>query len=151
VLESVPLTTDLCEQLLGSGVVGRVGLLVEDDVLVQPMNYSVVDGAILMRTTLDSQVAMYADGSRLAFEVDQLDYEYRHGWSVLARGVGELVRDAGEIARIEAEWGPTPWASGARPTYLRLRWRELTGRRLGQGWDPLAELPVRRVVRYRER
>lgn len=146
--ESVALTTRMCEELLGSGVLGRVGLVVEDDPLVQPMNYSVVDRAIVMRTTLDSQVAMYADGNRLAFEVDQFDYEWRHGWSVLARGTGELVRDGAEIARIEAEWGPTPWASGARPTYVRLAWRELTGRRLGLGWDPLAELPVRHVVRY---
>ena len=145
-LDSVTLTTAMCEELLGSGVLGRVGLVVEDDPLVQPMNYCVVDRAILMRTTVDSQVAMYADGSRLAFEVDQFDYEWRHGWSVLARGIGELVRDEQEIARIEAGWGPTPWASGVRPTYVRLRWRELTGRRLGLGWDPFAELPVRRVA-----
>lgn len=147
-LESFPLTTAACEALLRSGVLGRVGMVVEDDPLVQPMNYSVVDGAIVMRTALDSQVAMYADGSRLAFEVDQFAHEWQHGWSVLARGIGELVRDADEIARIETLWAPRPWAAGARPTYVRLRWRELTGRRLGRGWDPLAELPVRRVVRY---
>lgn len=147
-LDSVPLDPDMCEALLGAGVLGRVGLVVEDDLLIQPMNYTVVDRAIVMRTTVDSQVAMCADGSRLAFEVDQLDYEWRHGWSVLARGIGELVRDPQEIARIEAESDPTPWATGARPTYVRLRWYELTGRRLGLGWDPLAELPVRRVGRH---
>jgi hypothetical protein len=29
---------------------------------------------------------------------------------------------------------------------VRLRWSELTGRRLGQGWDPLATLPVHRSM-----
>jgi len=43
-------------------------------------------------------------------------------------------------------WEPNAWAAGLRNLYLRVRWTELTGRRLGPGWNPVDELPVRRVV-----
>jgi hypothetical protein len=33
-----------------------------------------------------------------------------------------------------------------RPVYARLRWRELTGRRIGAGWNHHNELPVRRAL-----
>ena len=33
----------------------------------------------------------------------------------------------------EIRWAhePKPWADGTRPLYIRLRWREITGRRIG--------------------
>ena len=41
-------------------------------------------------------------------------------------------------------WDPRPWAGGSRLLYLRLPWRELTGRRLGHGWNRGNEVPVHR-------
>jgi hypothetical protein len=64
----------------------------------------------------------------------------------VARGRADVVTEEVELERIRTTWDPHPWASGSRNLYLRLRWSELTGRQLGQGWDPLAALPVRRAV-----
>jgi uncharacterized protein len=82
----------------------------------------------------------------LAFEVDQFDYERQHGWSVVARGRAEAVVRPDELDHIRETWEPRPWASGARTLHLRLRWTEISGRRIGGGWDLTAALPVRRTV-----
>jgi hypothetical protein len=57
-----------------------------------------------------------------------------------------VVSDAAELDHIRKVWEPQPWASGVKSLFLRLRWTELTGRQLGNDWDPMRELPVRRVV-----
>ncbi len=89
----------------------------------------------------------YGRDNILAFEVDQFDYQRQRGWSVVARGRGEVVVDREELEHIRATWEPRPWAAaGARGLHLRLRWTELTGRRIGAGWDLGASLPVRRTV-----
>ena len=112
-----------------------------------PVNYSVVDGAVVIRTSPYGVLGTYGRDGALAFEVDQIDHDRQRGWSVVARGRAEPVHDPQEIDRIRREWEPRPWAAGARSLFLRLRWTELTGRQLGSGWDPIRELASRRVVR----
>ena len=82
----------------------------------------------------------------MAFEVDVADHERQLGWSVVARGRAGVVDDPAELAAIRSFWDPRPWAGGVRPVYVRLRWRELTGRRLGSGWTTANEVPVRRAL-----
>ena len=101
---------------------------------------------IVLRTTPYSLLGSQASGTVLALEVDQFDYEYHRGWSVVARGRAKVVVDAAELEHIRETWNPAAWAAGGRTLYLRLRWTELTGRRLGQGWDPMSSLPVHRSV-----
>jgi nitroimidazol reductase NimA-like FMN-containing flavoprotein (pyridoxamine 5'-phosphate oxidase superfamily) len=144
--EPFDLTTTECEELLRAGLVGRVAACTPNGPHIVPVNYSVVDDAIVLRTTPYSLLGSQARGSVLALEVDQFDYEYHRGWSVVARGRGEVVVDAGELEHIRETWNPVSWASGGRSLYLRFRWTELTGRRLGQGWDPMATLPVKRAL-----
>jgi nitroimidazol reductase NimA-like FMN-containing flavoprotein (pyridoxamine 5'-phosphate oxidase superfamily) len=142
--EPFELTTTECEELLRAGLVGRVALSTPKGPHIIPVNYAVVDDAVVLRTTPYSLLGSQAEGSVLALEVDHFDYEYQRGWSVVARGRSEMVVDAAELEHIGATWNPNAWASGSRNLYLRVRWSDLTGRRLGQGWDPLATLPVRR-------
>jgi nitroimidazol reductase NimA-like FMN-containing flavoprotein (pyridoxamine 5'-phosphate oxidase superfamily) len=144
--ESRELRLHECEALLRSGVVGRVGLVTPTGPHVMPVNYSVVDGAIVIRTSPYSLLGTYGRDTTLAFEIDYFDHAYHRGCSVLARGRSSVVSDAAEIDHIRQVWEPRPWASGVRSLFLRLRWNELTGRQLGDDWDPLRELPVRRVV-----
>ena len=54
------------------------------------------------------------------------------------------VTDPLEIEHIREVRDPRPWAGGGRNLYLRLRWTELTGRRLGDAWDVVGSMPVRR-------
>jgi nitroimidazol reductase NimA-like FMN-containing flavoprotein (pyridoxamine 5'-phosphate oxidase superfamily) len=113
---------------------------------IVPVNYSVVDDAAIIRTTPYSVLGSQARGSLLALEVDQFDYERHHGWSVVVRGRCAVITDAAELEHVRQTWNPEAWASGSRNLYLRLPWSEVSGRRLGEGWDPVAGLPVRRVI-----
>lgn len=134
-----------CEALLRAGVVGRVAVVAQDGPHIIPVNYGVVDDAIVIRTSPYGVLGTEAKDAAVAFEVDQVDYEYQHGWSVLARGRAEVVDDPEELAEIRETCWPTPWAGGGKPLVIRIRWDELTGRRLGSGWSPLDELPVHRA------
>lgn len=144
--DSVELSRAECETLLRAGVAGRVALAAPDGPHIIPVNYSVVDGTVVIRTSPYSLLGTYAASAVLAFEVDHFDYEFQRGWSVVGRGRAEVVQDEEQLEHIRAVWSPRPWASGVRRLVIRLPLRELTGRRLGDGWNPLCELPVRRVV-----
>ena len=144
-LEAHELSYSECGALLRAGVFGRIAVSAPDGPHVVPVNYAVTDAAILVRTAADGPVAKYGLGKRVAFEIDHVDYAYHRGWSVMVRGTTALVDDPAEVAGIRAVWEPKPWAGGDRSLLLKLPWTELTGRRLGSGWDPMSELPVRRA------
>jgi nitroimidazol reductase NimA-like FMN-containing flavoprotein (pyridoxamine 5'-phosphate oxidase superfamily) len=130
-----------CLALLRAHVAGRVAVSTPTGPHMVPVNYAVVDDAIIMRTTPYSLLGTYGRDAILAFEIDGFDSVRQRGWSVLARGPGEVVDDHAEIERLREVPQSQPWASGSRPLYLRLRWTELTGRQLGAHWDPLGESP----------
>ena len=135
-----------CEALLRAGIAGRVAIATPTGPHIIPVNYSVVDDAIIVRTTPYSVLGSYGRDTTLAFEVDQIDHENQRGWSVVARGRGDFVTDIDEMDHIREVWSPRPWAGGSRTLYLRLRWTELSGRRVGAGWDALSTMHVRRTV-----
>ncbi len=144
--EVIDLTRSECEHLLRTGVGGRIALAAPDGPHIVPVNYSVVDDAIIVRTSPYSVLGTYGRDSMLAFEVDQFDHERQRGWSVVVRGRGEVVNDAEELDHIRATWEPRPWAAGARTLYVRLRWSEVSGRRIGSSWDLDGALAVRRTL-----
>ena len=119
-----------CERLLRSRPVGRVALCLPDGPVVVPVNYGVVDGSVVFRTTPYSVVGTYARNAKIAFQVDELDVAREQGWSVLARGRAVVVTAPEEIAAIRAAWSGTPWADGVRSLYFRMPLTELTGRSL---------------------
>ena len=110
--ESFDLSTTECEELLRAGLVGRVAACTPNGPHIIPVNYSVVDDAIVLRTTPYSLLGSQARGTVLALEVDQFDYEYHRGWSVVARGRGDVVVDPDELEHIRETWNPAAWAAG---------------------------------------
>jgi nitroimidazol reductase NimA-like FMN-containing flavoprotein (pyridoxamine 5'-phosphate oxidase superfamily) len=142
--ELVELSPEKCEELLRASIVGRVAFNSDEGPQIFPVNYTTVGDAILFRTTPYSVLGTHAAGSLLAFEIDHIDYEDHRGWSVVATGTGERVDDTAELESATPFWNPKPWAAGARVLYIRLRWKRLTGRRIGGGWTRESELPVRR-------
>lgn len=141
--EPEELSQDKCRELLAAGVVGRLAFVVAGRPYVVPLNYTVVGDAVVFRTTPYSVLGREGVASHAAFEVDNLDYADHVGWSVVAHGVVEHVESVAELAGEAMLWDPRPWAGGSRLLYLRLPWRELTGRRLGHGWTRANEVPVR--------
>ncbi len=143
--EPTELSYEKCRELLSGSVVGRAAICTPSGPRIVPVNYSVVDESIIFRTAPYSVLGTYAWNTQLAFEVDYLDYETHVGWSVVATGRGSMVEDAQELAAIRSFWDPRPWAGGVRLLYVRLRWDELSGRRLGTGGAHDNEMTVRRT------
>ena len=130
--QPIELSRARCLELLSSSDVGRVALCADTGPLVWPVNYSMVEDAIVFRTSPHSLLGTMAWNRPLAFEVDRIDLDREEGWSVLATGPGEMVEDPDELGLIRTFRDPHPWAGGAiRLLYVRLRWVGLTGRELG--------------------
>lgn len=144
--DSFELDQNECETLLRAGVAGRIAVATPSGPHIIPVNYSVVDDAIIVRTSPYSVLGTYGRDTTLAFEIDHVDHENQRGWSVIARGRGEVLTDAEEIDHIQAVWPPQPWAAGTRTLHLALRWQELSGRKLGTGWETLDSMRARRVI-----
>lgn len=144
--DSRELSYSECEAFLRAGITGRVAMSTPGGPQIVPVNYSVVDNAIIVRTSPYSLLGTYGRDTTLAFEIDHFDHANQRGWSVVARGRADVVHDQAELDHIRNVWEPRPWASGVRTLFVRIRWTELSGRQLGTGWDPRSEMPVRRVV-----
>lgn len=88
-----------CLALLASawkqGRIGRLGIALEGAPHIIPVNYSLVDHTIYVRLG-PGLLASHLDGRLVAFEVDQAESGSKEDWSVLVRGLAELVpEDAG--------------------------------------------------------
>ncbi|WP_181311631.1 pyridoxamine 5'-phosphate oxidase family protein [Nocardioides campestrisoli] len=129
----VELSPDECRELLGRDVVGRVAFTTPRGPRIVPVNYTVGADAVAIRTTAYSELATYAPGTSVAFEIDHLDRALGRGWSVIVlghceRGPDQAVVGAGTGERAES---PEPWAGGHRTLLLRISLDEVTGRRVG--------------------
>lgn len=144
--DSRELSYSECEAFLRAGVAGRVAMSTPGGPQIVPVNYSVVDNGIIIRTSPYSLLGTYGRDTMLAFEIDQFDHPNQRGWSVVARGRAGVVQDPKDLEHIRSVWEPQPWASGVRALFIRIRLAELTGRQLGAGWDPMRDLAVYRVV-----
>lgn len=82
----------------------------------------------MIRTGADSALATQAVGSRVAFEVDNVDFWHLTGWSVVLNGRCRVLEDAG--MRDLAASSLTPWVEGAKATVLTIDPISITGRRL---------------------
>jgi len=137
----IELTVDECERLLRRGTFGRVVLSTPHGNEILPVNYVVHGETVVIHSEPDGILARYADGAELLFEVDLVDDERWQGWSVVARGRGRISLDYRGVPPVR------PWAAGDRRCELQLSWKELSGRKVGAGWDAEAAMPSRRVGR----
>ncbi|MFF0360260.1 pyridoxamine 5'-phosphate oxidase family protein [Streptomyces fungicidicus] len=118
-----------CRALLSTHGVGRVAVTTAEGPAVVPVNYEVVDDAIVFRTVPGALPAA-AVGAEVAFEVDRVDEAMSRGWSVLAVGPARAVTEPGEARRLTERAHTTPWAGGERELWVSIRPARLTGRRI---------------------
>ncbi|MFF9279168.1 pyridoxamine 5'-phosphate oxidase family protein [Streptomyces griseosporeus] len=119
-----------CRALLSTHGVGRVAVSAPDGrPVIVPVNYDVVDDAIVFRTRPDALPAA-AVGAETAFEVDHVDEALSQGWSVLALGPASAVTDPEAVRRLTRTAHSTPWAGGERDLWVSIRPTTLTGRRI---------------------
>jgi len=122
------LTEEECLALLGSNQVGRVGVAVDGQPLIFPVNY-VLDGRSIVVHTGEGTLLGGASFAAVAFEIDGSDAVRRSGWSVLVQGMGHDITNAVDglsqrLQKVEL----FPWAPGAKARLLRIDPRIITGR-----------------------
>jgi uncharacterized protein len=119
-----------CWSLLGDSTVGRFGFVDQGSPVILPVNF-VLDGhSIAFKVARGSKLAAAAVEAPVCFEVDAAEEESRTGWSVLAKGVAEVVLDEDDTDRLDA-LDLEPWARpDLREQWVRVRVEELTGRRI---------------------
>jgi uncharacterized protein len=133
--EMVPV--DRCLQLLGTESIGRVAVIVGDDVDVFPVNYIVDGDRIAFATNVGRKMSGMLAG-RLAFEVDSIDLPAHAGWSVIVHGVVDSVEPYTDEKHTGAENHPKPqpWA-GQKKLLVRIRPETISGRRVSDAdWSP---------------
>lgn len=124
------LTAQECLTLLAGAPVGRVGFVAEGAPVILPVNHLVAGWTIVFRTAAGSKLATADMRRPMAFEVDGYDAATRTGWSVLARGVADVVWLPAEERSLR-ERDHTPWVdTGDDDRWVRLRPDTITGRRI---------------------
>ncbi len=118
-----------CLRLLASGEIGRVGVSIAALPAIFPVNFRVIDDAIVFATSPGTKLESASANAVLAFEVDDFGLSDRTGWSVLVIGRSEVVDDPAvhEKAR---EAGLEPFAEGPRHTLVRIAIELISGRRI---------------------
>ena len=112
--------------LLAGGEVGRIGISIGASLVLFPVNYRLVDGAIVFLTAPGSKLSAAASRAVVGFEVDDYGLLDRSGWSVLAVGRAEVVEDADLIACVTAT-GLAPFVDGTRTAIVRIEPTFLSG------------------------
>lgn len=130
-MDLVAMSPDECSALLGRDTVGRVAFVTPTGPRLVPVTYISDASSVTFRTNAYSELATYAPGSEVTFEIDHLDRGHRRGWSVVVHGTCERVEDEAERRRALDPGELQPWAGGVRPVVLRVEWREISGRKVG--------------------
>jgi nitroimidazol reductase NimA-like FMN-containing flavoprotein (pyridoxamine 5'-phosphate oxidase superfamily) len=113
-----------CLQLLGTVTVGRVIVHRHALPVVRPVQFRLVNEAIVMAVLPGGRVAMAATrGDIVAFEADCVDSTYGAGWSVVVTGVLEPSGHHSDDPAAGA-----PWAPKGRTTVLHLPTSDVIGR-----------------------
>ncbi|HUR23175.1 MAG TPA: pyridoxamine 5'-phosphate oxidase family protein [Acidimicrobiales bacterium] len=122
-----------CLLLLAGQKVGRLGFVVDGQPMVLPVNYTVERDVVVFRTGEGAKLEA-AHGTKVAFEVDEIDTDARTGWSVVIQGVADEIAATGdwpdEVLRAGA--GPT-WIPAPTDHCVRITPAVISGRRLRAG------------------
>ena len=94
----------LAAEAAASGI-GRLAVNGDRSPYVIPVNFTVVDGGIIVRLG-PGWAAFHLDGSAVTFEADQAEVSQHSGWSVVVEGVAHVVT-YDEIGRLGTNL-PTP-------------------------------------------
>ncbi len=113
------LSEDQCLNLIAGGGIGRIAYRSRFGPAVLPVNYALLDGAVVFRTAqngpVDEDLRTGITGAdyKVAFEIDSIDLATRQGWSVLIQGPAHHVTGAGEDAVRGPASSPGPQGTGS--------------------------------------
>lgn len=126
---SAILGEDACREHLASEAtasgIGRIAVNGDLSPHVIPVNFTVVDGGILIRLG-PGFTAFHLDGSAVTFEADQAKASQHSGWSVVVEGFAHVVT-YDDIARLGANL-PTPMVTAPGVRVFEIVPFKVTGR-----------------------
>ena len=123
------LEREQCLDLLHSARVGRLIFTEHALPAVQPVNFQLWHGDIVIRVASGTKLAAAVGNLVVAFETDELDPDLRTGWSVTGVGHAQLITDVADLVELSGLF-LQPWDDGRRDYFLRIRIEKVTGRRL---------------------
>jgi uncharacterized protein len=118
-----------CFGLIHGGSIGRVAVSIGALPAVFPVNYHAEDGVIYFLTGAGTKLAAATRKAVIAFQLDDIDIRYQHGWSVLAIGETSEVHDP-VLLEIVSRFPLRPWAPGLRDHVVQIRPDFVSGRRI---------------------
>jgi uncharacterized protein len=98
-------------RLLGTAVLGRIGITSAALPVVLPVNFRFDGRHVLFRTGVGTKLDAATDHAVVSFEVDQIDPATETGWSVVVTGVAREVTDSRTLADVD-ELPIARWAVG---------------------------------------
>jgi len=127
------LTRNECQRLLviGAGGIGRIGLAADGQVVIVPLNYTIMDQDVLILVGAGQILDAARRETIVAFEVDEVSSDDGVAWSVLVQGLATVVTEAqvkATTTRSVAPLVPEPGCS-----FVRIRTGVLSGRRFPPG------------------
>ena len=126
------LTAAECWRLLASTSLGRIVFTRMALPAIRPVNHLVEDKTIIIRSHMGAAIVYRAasgGGTVVCYEADDLDPVGHTGWSVIATGIAQLVRDPAAIARYQREL--EPWAAVGDMDYvIAVKPQMITGLRI---------------------
>jgi len=123
------LVDDECIDLLRQVPVGRIAVTVEALPVIFPVNFAVVDGAVVFRTQPGTKLAAATASAVVAFEVDSYEADGRTGWSVVVQGMATEVTDPATLREVDSASLDAWTLDGAADHVVRIEMQRVSGRR----------------------
>ena len=123
------LERDRCLELVRGATLGRLAIHAGALPAIVPVNFALLDHAVVIRTGAGSKLQQAIDDAVVAFEVDEYD-PFRHtGWSVNVVGIAREIVDPRELYAVRhvplAHWAPAP-----ADHYVAISLDVISGRRI---------------------
>lgn len=118
-----------CRRLITAVPLGRIVFTDRALPAIQPVNFLMSDGEVIIRTSSGSKLAAAARNAVVAFEVDEFDPAICTGWSVVIVGHARVVSENGQLAHLRRLPLRT-WAPAAQDHYIAITPELISGRRL---------------------
>ncbi|HXX88943.1 MAG TPA: pyridoxamine 5'-phosphate oxidase family protein [Acidimicrobiales bacterium] len=94
------LDAEACRALLERVPIGRVGVVVDNRAVILPVNFVIVDHAVVFRSTPGTKISKALHKADVTFQVDDYDPNGDRGWSVLVHGPASVVVDIDRMASL---------------------------------------------------